>query len=1074
MITIYDKNNKKKLEVGVNEGSIRKYTLMKEDYIRLKFTTTENTPLLIGDYVDLTNYIAEYGHDKFNNAEDDTTKLFVVDRNFFPTYDSNNGGWKYDVQINAYYYAWDNKLFKYISENSASEIGFNLTSDIEQHAKILKDNFDYGGITYKMNSGEDEDGNPIIKEGPIQVAWDDYLSEKGIKWVHYQSVSILGAIKLIAEAFECEWWIEKKNEVHFGIRNIDEENPEEISLTMNEHLAHSSTSKADGVHATRIYPFGGTTNVPKHYRDALEFSVTEAWASDVYDKNKPVKSWMFQERTKMPLKTYKVDTLSTDHSAYETWTSIDVFNIGAINLSAGKHEFNIKNFDPKISFVKVAAHGDVNTEIKVNFRYTLSLTNNLGWYCILSDNTKNTKEIRGKLRDLQDGSSFVPAMYLDHNVGYVGVGGTFRIDMWGNDDVYLFSGNGSAFCAEAISTGKRDSTCLFWTTDSSSLSKNNTRLEALTPYQAHQQETKYSIYVSKIANNLGVWSKDNTPIRGTYLCSKPKKFSLSSGGEKLAYPVIPNDGLYSLVLSIFMETESTQNIVKYGDNYNAPLVVFDSHVKGFSIDYRRSAEKKDTIIKYKDGNGEWVEEGVTINPNYRDDEFPESSMIHFHSGVNPLKVGDKFQFPEIQRNEVGKDHGNWFDAADTGSVKGTLVEKRIMLPEDGLPYVQAKGISDEDAVEAVVTYDWIYPKTDLYVTEVFDGQIWQDGENVRSWAIRIDIKGFTESMRVPDAPLYAIFQNGNSVGLKYELEWLKDNSSWKYYNTDEEITFTDQDFWLKPNTDWGEEIPKPSLVPSVGDRLILDGIEISFFDFNAIGNAEEALKEQAEKDIEVMAKENIVVDVTLRSDYAYNLGRISVGSPVNIKGVLNKDFPSRVIGYEEKLDYMYDSPKYAVSDTNYYSKIGNIESNISEVQKESYALGRKGEGGKSIIIIPSTDDVTRVSETNVYSAKRVEERFVRNDKDGRIEGNVSIAKGLGVGGDSNIGGNASVGGSLSTAGDSHVGGSTTVEGSHDVAGNASIHGNTRIDGELRIPPKKPDEESNTAILNKETKYKELR
>ena len=249
MITIYKKDKTERFKVGLNEGSIRRYNLMTDDYIKLKFSLIDNEPLLIGDYVDLSEYKYE---DAIFNTADDTTKLFVVDRNYYPKYNKDTGGWDYDVQINAYYKQWNNRILMFTPDNgvSSAEASFSLTDSIEVHAAMLERNLKNAGFHYK---GTD-----------IHIKIDESASNKGLKLITYSTTTMYSALNLIADTFECEWWMDGGSTLWFGYRN---KGNEPIQLNLNKHIADASTNASEGVHATRLYAFGGTTNIPKHYRD---------------------------------------------------------------------------------------------------------------------------------------------------------------------------------------------------------------------------------------------------------------------------------------------------------------------------------------------------------------------------------------------------------------------------------------------------------------------------------------------------------------------------------------------------------------------------------------------------------------------------------------------------------------------------------------------------------------------------------------------------------------------------------------------------------------------------------------
>ena len=53
MIDIKDTSNNNRLSTQVNEGSIYKYTLLKEEYILLKFSVENPIYFRLGDYTDI-------------------------------------------------------------------------------------------------------------------------------------------------------------------------------------------------------------------------------------------------------------------------------------------------------------------------------------------------------------------------------------------------------------------------------------------------------------------------------------------------------------------------------------------------------------------------------------------------------------------------------------------------------------------------------------------------------------------------------------------------------------------------------------------------------------------------------------------------------------------------------------------------------------------------------------------------------------------------------------------------------------------------------------------------------------
>ena len=91
MIDIKDTSNNNRLSTQVNEGSIYKYTLLKEEYILLKFSVENPIYFRLGDYTDIYEGLFE-----------------IVDL-VFPTYNKSTGGYDYDLRMDAHYWKWKHK-----------------------------------------------------------------------------------------------------------------------------------------------------------------------------------------------------------------------------------------------------------------------------------------------------------------------------------------------------------------------------------------------------------------------------------------------------------------------------------------------------------------------------------------------------------------------------------------------------------------------------------------------------------------------------------------------------------------------------------------------------------------------------------------------------------------------------------------------------------------------------------------------------------------------------------------------------------------------------------------------------
>lgn len=232
----------------------RVFKLMGDDYVSIKFESATNVCLVAGDYL----YLPSYGR-------------FVLTKDYRPKLKTGNAGFQYDIQFDAAYKAWGNKILKFSPSAGASETSFTLTAPIGQHARIILENLRSLGYCH-------------YGDGSDYVAVCDGSIDSVAKAITYQSLSILDAIAEIAKQFDTEWWVEN-NEIHFGkcYRNTGER-IFEPGVNVEEVTPSSSGEQA----ATRVYAFGSDKNIPKDYRKDLYFENGLDGEDAVEDKKRPI------------------------------------------------------------------------------------------------------------------------------------------------------------------------------------------------------------------------------------------------------------------------------------------------------------------------------------------------------------------------------------------------------------------------------------------------------------------------------------------------------------------------------------------------------------------------------------------------------------------------------------------------------------------------------------------------------------------------------------------------------------------------------------------------------------------
>lgn len=245
MIDIKDISGKTRLSIPINKGAKGKFTLMKEDYIILPFSVAKPVQFKLGDYVDLSGVLDESLGGKL-------AKIYEITDLQKPTYNTSTGGYDYNLQMNAYYWKWKNKIFKYTPEHAGSEASWSLTAALDVQLGVFLRNLKALGYTYK--------GTDFI------FSIDDTVENKAVAMT-YDNMNLLDALFSMAgeDKWNCDCWI-TDNVIHFG-RN---EFGDAVKIERGVEASSITRSESQGTYATRIYAFGSTKNIPTNYRPTDE------------------------------------------------------------------------------------------------------------------------------------------------------------------------------------------------------------------------------------------------------------------------------------------------------------------------------------------------------------------------------------------------------------------------------------------------------------------------------------------------------------------------------------------------------------------------------------------------------------------------------------------------------------------------------------------------------------------------------------------------------------------------------------------------------------------------------------
>lgn len=225
------------------EGSKLSYQLMDHHYIILKFTTATPIYFEIGDSVE----IPDFGY-------------FELTSSYFPKHNDSDG-YDYEMQMDAYYMSWKNKICKYRPQHGANETSFNLTTTVGVHMNVILGNLKALGLTYNGNDFSVDYTTYNNKAFDVQKRF----------LIEYGSISILDALNAICseDALNCEWWIDGSI-IYLGYCEMEGQ----TTFEQDVNVLSMSYSESKSTYITRLYAFGSDRNIPKGYFTGADADVT--------------------------------------------------------------------------------------------------------------------------------------------------------------------------------------------------------------------------------------------------------------------------------------------------------------------------------------------------------------------------------------------------------------------------------------------------------------------------------------------------------------------------------------------------------------------------------------------------------------------------------------------------------------------------------------------------------------------------------------------------------------------------------------------------------------------------------
>ena len=231
-------------------GAIVHRELMGDHYVKLPFSTQEPIYFKPGDFC----FIGDYG-------------FFELTEPYSPRFNTDTGGYDYELKLDAYYYKWKNKICKYVPTSSASETSFKLTATISTHLEVIVKTINAIGAK-----------EPSFKYDGVAIAYKFVNFDANLmntaKFKQYNDTNIIAALDDLAKLYDCEWWVDD-NFICFGRLELDGEAVAFSTDAPLINVSEISYTESKKEYANRIYVFGSDRNIPKDYRKDVSADVTK-------------------------------------------------------------------------------------------------------------------------------------------------------------------------------------------------------------------------------------------------------------------------------------------------------------------------------------------------------------------------------------------------------------------------------------------------------------------------------------------------------------------------------------------------------------------------------------------------------------------------------------------------------------------------------------------------------------------------------------------------------------------------------------------------------------------------------
>jgi len=892
--------------VPITPTSIVKHTLMGDHYARLDFALSEAISFEVGDYF-----------------EDPLFGEFVITQKPMPTIDSATGGYGYQVQFDAWYKVWSNKKNMLVISTDdgyiRKECNWVLTDSIAHHVEALLRNLQCLGY---INAYADlSDYYDILSSVPYSTK---------AQTISYNSKDILSSLDEIANTWSTEWWMEENAtdrtfKIFFGKCSAE---GEELFITDRPYtdsdgVSHSITAESMSIqrdettYANKFYVYGSKDNIPYSYRKKLLAHIVKNKDGEAYADND--KEFYLNHRFTPDMFTQESSGITFDLAvrAYnESTDTYDKESIKPATIPTGTYNIYGDDIEPNKKLIFEFTQNTVlqdGEECDLNVWVALYLCNSEGNNKQLYFETDSWswnqwgKDERHEIT--------MPSMALDD---------------W-SDGVNILGGD----CWVEIRYG--------WEID------GDTGIRVI-------QQPQYSstnMYYTFIATAKPDINEIPVMLNGQLCNAIFNPYDVSKLHEQ--YYQVRFKDISNNVLT-YADLRDNYGIVCDG----ADLIDFGDSRTSINVPYAFYSEDFD-------------DPSAICRIAERRLQMPELPMIVTNDDGTTYVCRDGF---------VMKAQATQYKQTVDGSIakSSAIVEDSIIFeniyPDGKLKITEIyeeecteqQDIVEADGSSANVPWRWVKYHLTLAQT---DGQPFNFDRSYILEGYELAVR-FLSPDDTDDYDGKDIVNGFKMCGMQFSVAFNKKHLTDEDYvykeSTDENIAVDAQHklemvYTIVRNEDFGTKLPNTVLKPTIGDTVCLINWNTKAItvDGGVISQAEEKLRSKAIEYIRAVDEGNFNFEVHLMSDVPFKLAGDSplydadnkplydadekrlyskneyewyklpcIGQAVNIHHeALGKDKKTRVLGYEYKLDKPYDSPILSCGETDAYSRLKQLEKEVT-------------------------------------------------------------------------------------------------------------------------------------------------